>query len=54
MRNDLKAIEGITEVSTDVDEKTVTFFAAETLNVEAALNELVESNDKLKDWEFIR
>ena len=52
MRNDLKAIDGIIDVETDVDEKTVTISAAADIDVQSTLNELVESNNKLKDWEF--
>ena len=54
MRNDLKAVEGVTDVETDVDEKTVQFRVTSDIDVQTMLDELVESNDKLKDWEIMK
>ena len=54
MRSDLKAIEGITDIVTDVDEKTCQFKIDGKTDVQAMLDELAEKNDKVKDWEFVQ
>lgn len=52
MRSDLGAVAGISKVETDVNEKTVSF-VAQGVDVEEVLNEIAESNDKLKDWQIL-
>ena len=54
MRSDLTAVEGVSDVVTDVDEKTVTFVVDDELDIETILDELTQSNNKLKDWQFIK
>lgn len=49
MRSDLGAVAGIADVETDLDELTVSF-VAKGVDVEEILNEVADSNDKLKDW----
>lgn len=53
MRNDLKGVLGVSDVITDVDQRTVQFNVLPGIDVESMLNQLIETNDKLKDWELI-
>jgi hypothetical protein len=53
VRNDLKAIDSINDVETDVNVKSVTVQYAKGADISAILNQVAEKNSKLKDWEII-
>lgn len=50
MRSDLSAVQGVSEVETNLDDKTCTFQLEGDLDVDQLLNELAASNNKMKDW----
>jgi copper chaperone CopZ len=54
VRSDLKAVEGISEVETDLDEQTCCFKVARSVNVKTLLDGLAEKNNKISDWSLVK
>jgi hypothetical protein len=50
VRSDLKTVEGLSNIMTDLDDQTCSFEIDAAADVEATLNGLAEKNNKLKDW----
>ena len=53
MRGDLKAVGGITNIETDLDESTCSFQVDSSVDVEELINRLAEKNNKLSEWTFV-
>ena len=49
----MKAIAGVTDIETDLDEQTCSFKVATSVNVDELLNDLAENNNKISAWEFV-
>lgn len=54
MRSDLKAVQGVTEIETDLDTMTCSFVIDGSIDAEKLLNSLAESNNKISDWTVIK
>ena len=50
MRNDLKALAGVSEIETDLDEQTCSFKLDLFFDAEEVLNALADKNSKFSDW----
>ena len=50
MRSDLKAVEGVTNIETDLDELTCCFEIANDVDIRELLDGLAKTNNKIKDW----
>lgn len=53
MRSDLKAVAGVSNVKTDLDEMTCCFDLAGDVDVKEMLNKLAKANNKIKDWSYL-
>jgi len=53
VRGDLKAVGGITNIETDLDELTCSFDVDSSVDVEELIDRLAEKNNKLSDWTFV-
>jgi len=54
VRNDLKAVAGVSEIETDLDEQTCTFKLVASVDAEKLLDELASKNNKILDWSIIK
>ena len=52
MRSDLKDVNGITDIETDLDAQTCSFKIEGSADVERLLNQLAEKNNKMSEWEL--
>jgi len=53
VRTALTAVDGITDIETNVEENSCSFTAPDGMDVAATLNEIVESGVKqVKDWKL--
>ena len=52
MRSDLKAVQGTSNIKTDLDEKTCSFEVANDVDVEELLDSLADKNNKMFEWSF--
>ena len=50
MRNDLKAVEGVSNIKTDLDEMTCDFEIDKNVDVSALLDSLASKNSKMLEW----
>jgi hypothetical protein len=53
VRSDLKAVAGITNIETDLDDKTCSFMIVASVDVQQVLNGLMEKNNKMSEWTFV-
>ena len=53
MRSDLKAVDGISNIETDLDELTCSFKIDSSVDVKELVNRLAEKNNKLAEWTFV-
>ena len=52
MRSDLKAVDVVSDIETDLDTQTSTFKVEGSVDVEDLLNKLAEKNNKISEWKF--
>ena len=50
MKNDLKAVAGVSAIETDLDEQTCTFKLDASVDAEELLNDLATQNSKMLQW----
>jgi len=48
----LKAVVGVTQIETDLDEQSCTFCVAQSVDIEKLLYELAEKNNKIAEWKL--
>jgi hypothetical protein len=53
VRSDFKAVEGITSIETDLDEKTCSFKIVASVDVHELLDGLMKKNNKMSEWTFV-
>ncbi|MDG1809840.1 MAG: hypothetical protein P8J91_15610 [Pirellulaceae bacterium] len=53
MSSDLKAVRGITNIETNLDEQTCSFEIAAGVDVGELINGLMQKNNKLSAWTFL-
>ncbi len=53
MRSDLKAVEGVTEVETDLDEQTCCFKIDDSVDVKELVDGLAQKNNKMSQWTYV-
>ena len=53
MRSDLKAVDGVRNIETDLDELNCSFEIDSGVDAEELVNRLAEKNNKLADWTFV-
>jgi len=52
VRNDLKAVEGVSNIKTDLDEMTCDFEIDKSVDVSELLDGLASKNSKMLEWSF--
>ena len=50
MRSDLKAVAGITNIQTNLDNQTCSFEIEGEVNVSELIDSLAKNNNKILDW----
>jgi len=53
VRNDLKAVEGVANIKTDLDAMTCSFDIDKSVDVKEFLDELASKNNKMLEWSFL-
>jgi copper chaperone CopZ len=52
VRSDLKTVDGVANIATNLDEKTASFEIAATIDVADLIDGLAETNSKMLDWTY--
>jgi copper chaperone CopZ len=52
VRSDLKAVDGVANIATNLDEKTASFEIDATVDVAELIERLAETNNKMLDWTY--
>jgi len=53
VRNDLKAVQSVSNIQTNLDQKTCTFQLDASVDVGKLLNAMAEKNNKILEWSIV-
>jgi copper chaperone CopZ len=52
VRSDLKTVDGVANIATNLDDKTLSFEIDATVEVADLIDRLAETNSKMLDWTY--